>query len=87
MTLPAKIPIAEECRVCARTFDNKSNLNRHNASIHKEDNKDKKKDTKTVIACNSLTKIYKYGLHIHTLNTVLWNIVLHLFETKKLSMG
>jgi hypothetical protein len=85
MTIPAKMPAEKECIVCGRMFANKSNLNRHIASIHQKSNKDKEKDTKTVFARNSLSKLSKHGLHNQTLNTVLWNIVQHLIETKQLS--
>ena len=87
MTILAKRPAAKEYKVCAQTFANKSNLNRNIASVYEKNNKDKKKYTKTVFARNSLSEFSKHGLHIQTLNTVLWNIVQHLIETKQLSSG
>jgi len=52
--------------------------------------KDKKKDKKTKKNAHkdeNFLKKTKHGLHIQTLNKVLWNIVLQLIENKRLTTG
>ena len=78
--------VAKICFVCNRKFSNKSNLNRH-ANLHKKNTAKNKKDAKHVIADVSLQDIPKHGLHIQTLNKVLWRIVLQLIGNKRLSKG
>jgi Zinc finger, C2H2 type len=34
MTILAKMAVLKQCTVCGRTFANKSNFNRHHASVH-----------------------------------------------------
>lgn len=93
-----KMPVAKQCAVCGRMFANKSNLNRHCANMHMNKNKNKRKKnlrkgdqlTKYVVADVTLKKkkkITKHGLHIQTLNKILWDIVLHLIKTKQLTIG
>ena len=88
VTIFIEMVVAKQCSVCQQVFANKSNLNRHHASVHKKvkKNKDKKDDTKHGIAAVNLKKISKHRLHMQTLNTILWNIVLHLIENKRLGV-
>ena len=79
MTILVEMAVLKECTVCGRTFANKSNLNRHHASVHM-----KKRKKINVHEGVNLKKMTKHGLHIQTLNKVLWNIVLHLIENRQL---
>jgi hypothetical protein len=80
--------VTKQCAVCGRTFANKSNLNHHSASVHQGNGKaKKKKGAKNIFADPSLKKLSKHGLHMQTLNRVLWNIVLQLIENKRLAIG
>ena len=79
MTILVEMAVPKDCNVCGKTFSNKSNLYRHRASVHK---KNKKMNSHEVV--NLKRKMTNNGLSIQTLNKVLWNIVLHLIENKRL---
>jgi len=88
MTILVEMAVRKVCEECGKAFSCKSNLNRHIASVHmKKDKKKEKEKEKNVHKDVNLMKKTKHGLHIQTLNNVLWNIVLQLIENKRLTTG
>ena len=69
MTIPARCQSQKECRVCARTFANKSNLNRHNASVHKKNNKDYRRTTRRLWLRATIWRRYRNTNFTYTHST------------------
>jgi uncharacterized Zn-finger protein len=82
MTILVEMAVPKDCNVCGKTFSNKSNFNRHHASVHEENERVNLHE-----AVNLKRKITNNGLNIHKRNKVLWNIVLQLIENKRLGPG